>query len=52
MFIDPRRRRRIVPIVAPGRMGEVDDEVTVIGCDCVIKNQSPNALPICKAAPL
>jgi hypothetical protein len=30
----------------------MDDKVTIIRCNRVIKNQSSNAFPICKSAPL
>src|SRR5207237_1542301 len=47
-----RDRRRIVAIVAPRRMAEVDDEIAVVGSDGVIKNDPSNTPPIFERAPL
>src|SRR5713101_5174227 len=51
-FVDARRRRRIVPIVAPGRMIEVDYKVAIVRRNRFAKNQASDTRPGAKAAPL
>ena len=48
----PSRGRRVVAILPPGGMIEVDDRVSVVGDDSVVEHQLPDVLPVLERAPL
>jgi hypothetical protein len=47
-----RRRRAIVPIIAPRGMVEMNHKITVLRDDRIIESQSANATPIAECAAL
>src|SRR5258708_23380684 len=52
LFIDARRCGRIVAVIAPRRVIEVNDKIGIVGGDRFVEHQSPNTRPIAKPAPL
>ena len=50
--VDARRGRRIVPVLAPRRLAEMNHEVAVVRDDGVVEGQRANATPVAKGPAL
>ena len=51
-FVDARRGCRVVLVVTPGRMMEMDDEIAVVRNDRAIEGDGSDATPIPEGAAL
>jgi hypothetical protein len=51
-FVDTRCCGRIVAVIPPRRVIEVDNKIAIVGGDRFVEDESPNARPIAKPTPL